>query len=59
MRCLPGDLAAMARDKGLTGVVVPTVAEAYKKALGDVAEGEMVFVGGSTFVVADLLTSLQ
>lgn len=59
-RALPaGDLAAMARDKGLSGVVVPTVAEAYKKALGDVAEGEMVFVGGSTFVVADLLTSLQ
>ncbi|MDE6491340.1 MAG: bifunctional folylpolyglutamate synthase/dihydrofolate synthase [Muribaculaceae bacterium] len=59
-RAMPADdLAAMAGGKGLTGEVFASVAEAYEKALGDVAEGEMVFVGGSTFVVADLLTSLQ
>lgn len=59
-RALPAqDVAAAAARHGLSGVAVPTVCEAYKKALGACAEGEMVFVGGSTFVVADLLASLK
>ena len=59
-RALPAeDVASVAAGHGLSGVAVPTVAEAYKKALGACAEGEMVFVGGSTFVVADLLASLS
>lgn len=59
-RALPaGEVAAVAASHGLRGVVVPTVADAYEKALGACAEGEMVFVGGSTFVVADLLASLS
>jgi dihydrofolate synthase/folylpolyglutamate synthase len=53
------DVAAQGYSYGLEGEVVTTVADAYKKALGDCAEGEMIFVGGSTFIVADLLASLS
>ena len=52
-------LAEMAADAGIYGEVEPLVSEAYKKALGEVSEGGMIFVGGSTFVVADLLTWLR
>lgn len=52
-------LAAMAADAGIAGEVEPDVARAYEKALGMVPEGGMIFVGGSTFVVADLLTWLR
>ncbi len=52
-------LAAMAESAGIQGEVVPVVSEAYEKALGLVPEDGMVFVGGSTFVVADLLTWLR
>lgn len=57
-RALPAaDLASRAAQAGLSGEVVPSVAEAYRRAreLNPAA----VFVGGSTFVVADLLASLQ
>ncbi len=58
-RALPAeDLAQIASTKGLQGIVVPTVIEAYKKALDNVVEGDTIFVGGSTFVVADLLSQL-
>ena len=35
------------------------VAEAYTAALNEASAGDMVFVGGSTFIVADLLTFLN
>lgn len=41
---------------GLTGKVVPTVEEAYRQALSAAAPEDMIFIGGSTFVVADLLS---
>ena len=53
------DLAAEARRHGLDGDIVPDVATAYKKALATAGKGDMVFVGGSNFVVADLLASIQ
>lgn len=37
----------------------PTVSEAYRAALADAGEGDFIFVGGSSFVVADLLPHLQ
>ncbi len=43
----------------LYGESYPTVIEAYKKALSDAAEDDFIYVGGSSFVVADLLTSLK
>lgn len=59
-RALPAeDLAALASAKGLQGNAYPTVADAYKKALDNTAESDTIFVGGSTFVVADLLAHLN
>lgn len=48
-------LAAKAADAGLQGSVYPTVAEAYSAAARGAGAAGAVFVGGSTFVVADLL----
>lgn len=60
-RAMPAEeLAGYAREAGLNvATVSPTVGEAYKKALAACGESDMVFVGGSTFVVADLLSLLQ
>jgi dihydrofolate synthase/folylpolyglutamate synthase len=46
------------RSGGLTGEVIHEVKNAYKKALSLAGPDDMVFVGGSTFVVADLLKEL-
>ncbi len=43
----------------LEGRAFDSVAEGYEKALSEAEEGDMIFVGGSTFVVADLLTLLK
>ena len=62
-RALPaGTLAEEAGRLGLKGECVPTVAEAYEKGLGAMrgrAEAGSMFVGGSTFIVADLLAYLH
>lgn len=44
---------------GLQGEAFPTVADAYAKALADAGKGDFIFVGGSSYVVADLLTFLR
>lgn len=44
---------------GLEGGTYPDVATAYRAALDDADPTDTVFVGGSTFVVADLLTHLS
>lgn len=41
---------------GLRGTAVPTVGEAYGLALRSASPEDMIFVGGSTFVVADFLS---
>ena len=51
------ETAAIASAHGLTGRPYASVAEAVRAAMADAAEGDTVFVGGSTFVVADLLSS--
>ena len=48
----------LAEGHGLRGEAFATVAEAYGKALADAAETDFVYVGGSSFVVADLLSHL-
>ncbi len=50
-----GSLSQTACRAGLTGSCHPTVADGYKAALSRAEEGDTIFVGGSTFVVADLL----
>ena len=49
-------LRDMARQAGLTGRVYRSVAQAVDMARREAAPEDLIFVGGSTFVVADLLT---
>lgn len=55
-RALPSqELAALAAEYGLGGNCYPTVAEALEAARKEAAPGDFIFVGGSCFIVADLL----
>ena len=55
-RALPAaELAAKFRHEGFEGDVVPDVHEAYRHAISLASADDMIFIGGSTFVVADLL----
>ena len=48
-------LAAQAKSYGLIGQTYAKVSEAYTAALGKAGQNDMVFVGGSTFVVAEII----
>lgn len=55
-RALPAeDLAAKFHHEGFKGEVVADVHEAYRRAIELASADDMIFIGGSTFVVADLL----
>lgn len=62
-RALPAAaLSAEASLRGLRGICIPAVAEAYEAGLQRLEAGGgqgSMFVGGSTFVVADLLAHLR
>ena len=59
-RALPAaDLLREAEACGLAGAAYPTVASAYTQALADADADDFLFVGGSSFVVADLLAFFQ
>lgn len=49
------DLAREAAEAGLHGTAYPTVAEALGAAKAAAAPGDLIFVGGSTFVVAEVV----
>ena len=49
-------LRDLARQAGLTGRVFRTVEQAVSTAQREASAEDLIFVGGSTFVVADLLT---
>lgn len=53
------EVKKLAANHELFGNSYPTVFEAYQKALSDASEDDFIYVGGSSFVVADLLTSLK
>lgn len=54
-RALPADqLAAKASEVGLNGKVIPNVNEAYNFARKNAGQDDLIFVGGSTFVVAEI-----
>lgn len=53
------DLYQEALQSGLSGLQFSNVKDAYLNALSAAGEKDLIFVGGSTFVVADLLTYLQ
>ncbi len=55
-RAMPVDqLAEMAAECGLVGSQYPSVEDAYKAALANATPTDTIFIGGSTFIVADLL----
>lgn len=59
-RAIPVDkVEAEGKKHGLHGTTYPTVEAAYQQALKDAAEDDFIFVGGSSYIVADLLTALQ
>lgn len=59
-RALPaGDLYAAAKEKGLHGETFDNVADAYNAARSAASADDTIFIGGSTFVVADLLAYLS
>lgn len=53
------ELKTCAEKYGLIGNSFATVGEAYEKAIEESDENDMVFVGGSSFIVADLLSYLR
>ena len=52
------ELFNKASQCNLRGSYFPTVKEAYKKALQDCSKDDFIFIGGSTYIVADLLSFL-
>jgi dihydrofolate synthase/folylpolyglutamate synthase len=50
-------VVALATEHDLTGEGFPSVVEAYAKAKEDASDADFIFVGGSSYVVADLLSS--
>ncbi|MBQ4083477.1 MAG: bifunctional folylpolyglutamate synthase/dihydrofolate synthase [Bacteroidaceae bacterium] len=56
-RALPShELQALAASHDLRGATYPTVAEAVRAVLSEADEKDFIYVGGSSFIVADLLT---
>lgn len=53
------DFKAKAAGYGLEGDAYPTVRQAYEAALHDASQNDLFFVGGSSFIVADLLSFLK
>lgn len=59
-RAMPADdLKNMAERFGLLGNSHPNVKEALEAALSDSSDDDFIFVGGSCFIVADLLVALK
>ena len=48
-------LLQLAQDRGLDAKTYPTVSEAYQAAMSQAAPDDFVFIGGSTYVVADFM----
>ena len=58
-RAMPADkFAAKATEAGLKGQTYENVATAYHAALKNAAPEDLIFVGGSNFIVADMLKSI-
>lgn len=58
-RALPADqLKKIFDDNGLKAFKFDSVAEAYKKAKKEASENDIIFIGGSTFIVADYFSSI-
>ncbi len=49
------ELCEMGKKAGLTGQTYPNVREALKNAQKNASRNDLIFIGGSTFIVADIL----
>jgi len=49
------ELNQIAINKGLNGIVIPNVQKAYNYALQHALNNDIIYIGGSTFVVAEIL----
>ena len=59
-RAMPADeLKEMAKGYGLNGNSHPTVKQALEVAITESSNDDFIFVGGSCFIVADLLSALE
>lgn len=59
-RARPADeITLLGKENHLEGKSYPTVEKAYNAALKDASENDFIFVGGSSYIVADLLTYLS
>ena len=59
-RALPAtEVQKLAEQNGLSGNTYSSVKEAYEAALSSACPDDFIFVGGSTFIVADLLSMRQ
>lgn len=52
-----GKVADIFRGQSINGNIFPTVMEAYKAALAEASASDIIYIGGSTFVVADFLAN--
>lgn len=58
-RALPAEaLLAQAKGNGLDGKAFSSVIEAYTAARNEASSDDLIFIGGSTFIVADLFTDI-
>jgi len=48
------ELASKALEKGLMGQVIPKVTDAIEFARKNAGADDLIFIGGSTFVVAEI-----
>ncbi len=59
-RAIPANrIAVLAREHGLWGKSYRQVAMAYRAALQEAEADDFIFVGGSSYVVADFLTAIE
>lgn len=59
-RAIPVEkLQSFAQQHGIEGTTYPTVQQAYHQALKDASPEDFIFVGGSSYVVADFLTKIN
>ena len=59
-RAIPAQrVAELAVGHQLRGKIFPKVAEAFQAALTEAAADDFIFIGGSSYIVADLLTALR
>lgn len=52
------ELEKEAKNIGLNGMKYPTVSEAFNSAKTEATSDDLIFIGGSTFIVADLLMDI-